>query len=380
MTSGQSLTAGIIAFALVLTAGCVKQEPAWRGITETKDGIRIVKNPKEPMYQEPVLELEENLSLTGSKEIEEQMFQSLNMLDVDEEGNLYILDELAGNIKIFDREGSFIKTIGKKGQGPGEFGLPISLTLTPDRQIIVNEMGQRKILFFDRDGRYLKQISIADKFLFFGPRITGDGNMIAMHTVPSEKPETFLKKFSPDLAPLLSFTSAHVERPPVADIFVALHMTRLLWNVIPNDIVIWADLKSPEYKLYEHDLDGNLIQIISREYDPIAITDLDKEKLLERAFGDNPTRDQWDVRFPESYPPFSGFSFDDAGRLFVKRYEKDRHENGHLFDIFDPEGRYVAQMRFKMDPLIWKNGLMYAIEEDEEGFQVVKRYRIDWKI
>lgn len=380
MSISKWLASALIVLGLFHFIGCKKKQPEWKGTIETKGDVIIVRNPKEPMYSAPVLELTEDLLIEGSEEVEERMFQSINMLDVDEEGRLYILDEQAGNIKVFDRDGGFTKTIGRKGQGPGEFGLPISLTLAPDRQIIVNDMGQRKLLFFDRDGNYLEQISIADKFLFFGPRVTADGNMIAMHTVPSDKPETFLKKFTPDLEPILSFTSAHVERPPVADIFVALHMTRLLWNVIPNDIVIWADLKNPDYELYEHYRDGTLIRIISKEFDPIVITADDREKLMDRAFGDNPTRDQWDVRFPESYPPFSGFSFDDSGRLFVKRYEKETHPSGILFDIFDSERKYLAQMRFKMNPLIWKKGQMYSIEENEEGFQVVKRYKVNWKI
>lgn len=372
--------AALIVSGLFPFIGCKKQKPEWKGTTETKGDVAIVRNPREPMYSGPIVELIEDLVIEGSGEEEEQMFQGINMLDVDEEGRLYILDEQAGNIKVFDRDGGFTKTIGRKGQGPGEFGLPISLTLAPDRQIIVNDMGQRKLLFFDRDGGYLEQISIADKFLFFGPRVTADSNWIAMHTVPSEKPETFLKKFTSDLEPILTFTSAYVERPPVADIFVALHMTRLLWNVIPNDIVIWADLKNPDYELYEHNRNGTLIRIISKEFDPIAITAEDREKLMDRAFGDNPTRGQWDVRFPDSYPPFSGFSFDDTGRLFVKSYEKETHPSGFLFDIFDPEGKYIAQMRFKMNPLIWKKGHVYTIEEDADGFEVVKRYRVDWKV
>ena len=72
---------------------------------------------------------------------------------------------------------------------------------------------------------------------------------------------------------------------------------------------------------------------------------------MEATFGDNPT-DQWDIRFPEAYPPFSGFSFDDGGHIFVKRYDRESHEEGGLFDIFDAGGKYIAEMRLKMNPMI----------------------------
>jgi hypothetical protein len=347
---------------------------------ETKDGVTIVKNPKEPIFYDTVLELVDDLTLEGSEEDQEQMFQNINTLDVDEEGNMYILDEQAGNIKVFDSDGRFVKNIGRKGQGPGEFGLPISLMLTPDHNIVVNEMGQRKLLFFDREGKYLKQLSLADMFLFLGPMVTTDGHMIAMHTVPGNKPETFLKKFSPELEPILSFTSAHVERPPVADIFVALHLSRVLWNVTPDDHVVWADIKDPQYSIHEHNREGKLIRRMTKNFDPIPITAEDIERLMDKAFGDNPTRDQWDVRFPEIYPPFKGLSFDEEGRMLIRRYEREKNEGGELYDIFDAERRYLASQRFKMNPMVWKNGLMYTIEENEDGYKIVKRYKVNWKI
>jgi hypothetical protein len=373
-----------IALALLGSAAlginCTKQKSEWKGTMNVEDGVTIVKNPKEPIYDGPILELTEDLAIKGSGEDEERMFQSIHTLDVDEDGTMYILDEQAGNIKVHDHTGSFVKTIGRKGQGPGEFGLPISLILTPEHNVVVNDLGQRKLLFFEKDGKYLKQISLADKFLFLGPLVTNDGHMIAMHTVPSDKPETFLRKFSSELEPVLSFTSAYLERPPAADIFVALHLSRLMWNLAPNGHVIWADIKNPDYLIYEHNLDGKLIRKTTKEFDPISVTAEDKEKLMDRAFGDNPTRDQWDVRFPDTFPPFKGFSFDDEGRLFVRRYQRDENNEGELFDIFDVERRYLACQRIEMNPMIWKQSYMYTIDDDTEGFKVVKRYKVKWKI
>jgi len=363
-----------------LGVNCTKQKSEWKGTMDVEDGVTMVKNPKEPIYDGAVLELTEDLMLTGSEEDEEQMFQSINTMDVDEQGTMYILDEQAGNIKVFGSDGNFLQSIGKKGPGPGEFGLPISLAITPEHNIVVNDLGQRKLLYFDRNGKYLDQTSLVDKFLFLGPMITQDGSMVAIHTVPGDKPETYLKKFGPELDPILTFTSVIIERPPVADIFVALHMSRLMWNVTPDGRVVWADIKDPAYLLHEHGLQGEHIRKIIKDFDPIPITSEDRERLLDRAFGDNPTRDQWDVRFPDIFPPFRGISFDDEGRLFIRRYERAENDEGELYDIFDEERRYVASQRFTVNPLIWKKGFMYTIDEDAEGFKVVKRYKVKWKM
>jgi len=369
----------MLLFGLFFVTVCENAKQDWEGTIETKDDVTTVKNPKEPMYSKPVLELAEDLVIRGSEEAEEQMFQSIHTLDVDEAGQFYILDELAGNIKVFDQNGDFVKTIGRKGQGPGEFGMPISLFLSQQGHIIVNDMGQRKIQYFDMDGNYLKEFSIADKFLFFGPMVTSGGDLIVTYTIPQEKPVTVLQKLDPEFESILTFTSLPMDTPPVINIFVARSLSSLRWAVTYYDEIIWSDIKNPEYELRFHGDDGKLKKMITRDYDPISMTADDKDRLIEETFGDNPT-DQWDIRFPDNYPPFSGFSFDDLGHIFVKRYEKEPNENGSLYDIFDSEGKYIAQMRFKMNPMIWKKGNMYTIEDDAEGFKVVKRYKVNWKI
>jgi hypothetical protein len=369
----------IMMSCLCLPIACRKLKTSWKGTIETKDGVIIVKNPKEPIHKFPVLELTQDLVIKGSEEIEEQMFQSIHTLDVDGAGKMHILDEQAGNIKVFDHDGSFVKTIGRKGQGPGEFGMPISLFFSQQNQIIVNDMGQRKIQYFDKDGNYLKEFSIADKFLFFGPMVTSTGDLVVTYTIPQEKPLTVLQKLNPEFEPILTFASLPMDTPPVIDIFVARSLTSLRWAVTYNDEIVWADIKNPEYELRFFDTDGNLKRIITREYDPVSLTIEDSKRLIDETFGNNPT-DQWDIRFPDNYPPFSGFSFDDQGRLFVKRYEKEAHKEGGLYDIFDSEGKYTAQVRLAMNPMIWKKGHMYTIEDDAEGFKAVKRYKVDWKI
>lgn len=380
MTALKWLFIPMLASILLFGISCGKQEAAWNGTIETKEGATIVNNPEEPIFKDPVVELTEDLEIKGSVEIEEQMFQSINTLDVDGDGNMYILDEQAGNIKIFDSSGNFQKAIGRKGQGPGEFGLPISLFLTRQSQIIVNDMGQRKIQFFDKEGNYLKEFSIAEKFLFFGPMVTASGDLIASQTIPQENPVTVLEKFNPGFEPTLTYASIPLDTPPVVNIFVARSLTSLRWTLTYDDEIIWGDIKNPEYEIYFLRVDGTLKKTIKRDYDPIPITADDRDRLMEETFGDNPARDQWDVRFPENYPPFSGFSFDDSGHLFVERYEKEKNENGNQYDIFDAEGRYIAQTRFRMTPMIWEKGHMYTIEDDEEGFKVVKRYKVRWKI
>ena len=46
-----------------LLVSCSQQKTKWKGTIEEKDGVIIVKNPREPMYTENVFSLEEELTI-----------------------------------------------------------------------------------------------------------------------------------------------------------------------------------------------------------------------------------------------------------------------------------------------------------------------------
>ena len=60
---------------------------------------------------------------------------------------------------------------------------------------------------------------------------------------------------------------------------------------------------------------------------------------------------------------------------------KIEYENGeeYCFDVFDSEGRYIAKIPLNFKPHMLKKEKIYTIEEDEDGYQYVKRYKVTWK-
>ena len=55
-------------------------------------------------------------------------------------------------------------------------------------------------------------------------------------------------------------------------------------------------------------------------------------------------------------------------------------EEGVIYDVFDAEGRFLAELELDFIPIVWNKDRIYTIEEDEEGYQYVKRYKVTWKI
>jgi hypothetical protein len=369
-------------FLMYALQACTQPESGWQGEITERDGVTLVHNPKEPVHTGPVLELEEDLSIRGSETEEGQMFQDIRTLDVDTQGNIYVLDEGAADVKVFSMSGEYVRTIGRQGQGPEEFAFPIHVVVTPHAELLVHDMNQRALKFLDLEGRFLRQVSIADKFQFTGPRFLPDGRMVGSFLVPAQQPLADLKLFDGELEALHTLVSLPVEPPPILHYFAGNSMTGLRWNLTGQGEIIWGDFLEPEYALHIHDAQGQHVRTIERDYATIRITDADKEPLLRRMFGDNPPPPQWDVRIPDRYPPFSGISCDDSGQVFVKTYTKKGGESdatvGEAYDVFDREGRYMAQVALDVPVLLLRDNLLYTIVEDTDGFREVKRFKIRW--
>jgi len=364
---------------LIISASCEKQKAEWKGKIEVEDGVTVVKNPKEPIYDENIFNLEEELTIRGEEGKEEQMFMNIISIDVSEDGTIYILDGKAANIKVFDSSGGFLKTIGKRGQGPGEFGRPESFSITPQDEIAVNDPGRRSIQFLDMDGNFLRQIPVNQPF-FTGPRFISSGDMIASYAIFGEEFKVVLEKLDNKLKPILIFATIPMLKIPKVHIFLYQFVYDLRWDVTNEDEIIWGALTTPEYELYIHNKDGKLVRKITKEYDPIEITKTEYEKMMKEWFGRVPTSDRFEFIIPKNYPPFHTFILDDEGRIFVKRFEGIEQSKRIYAEVFDPQGRYITDIIFPINKLpgLFKKGKLYTIEEDEEGFRVVKRYKVKW--
>lgn len=76
-------------------------------------------------------------------------------------GDILLADAAMGDVKVFDRQGRFRQAIGKRGRGPGEFVLPVSVSQSPfDGRLVVTDLQARRVTFFD--GRSLSYLGLKD--------------------------------------------------------------------------------------------------------------------------------------------------------------------------------------------------------------------------
>lgn len=70
---------------------------------------------------------------------------------------IYVLDPAAFGVHRFDRRGHWLGTIGREGDGPGEFRRPTAMGWLSDT-LWVADRSLSRLSFFDRDGTFLRSV------------------------------------------------------------------------------------------------------------------------------------------------------------------------------------------------------------------------------
>ena len=344
---------------------------------KTIDGVQVVSNPKNPAPPKGTpakMVLREELSI-GEGEQEEEMFSQMTAITVDDEGNIYILDREENIIKVFDSKGKLLKSFGKQGQGPGELNGPIGIRVTPNNELMVEDVLSQRLAFFSLDGKFLRHLSTAKALGLALVRIDSKGNIMGQQIVPAEgKLTREVKKYDNELNPL--FTVAVHDFPNVLAGKINPFDLVFFFELSKDDTIYYGNLK--EYKIEIFNPEGKIVKRILKEYNPVKITEEDKEEMLIRIPPEAAAiKDRID--FPKNYPACQSFYLDDQGRLIVRTYEKGEKRGEFYHDVFDEEGRYIAKILLDVEPLVWKRGKLYAREETEDGYHILRIYNILWE-
>jgi hypothetical protein len=359
------------------------QKPEWKGKIETEKGIKVIKNPREPLYGEIIFDLEEELSIGNENDENYIFYQGLDVA-VDNEGNIFALDNGFIRIQKFDKNGRYLMTIGRKGQGPGEFQSISGAFIDSKSNLYVNQ--GRSISLFDNNGKYIRSIPLATLTYSFG--ITSDGNIIG--TTSSITPG----KTSEDLI-IFDYTGKRLKTVATFPNFrvvpaggVALGARNafapfLYFRPLNEKLGIYGF--SLTYKLFLINSAGDIVSFIEKEEIPEPLTKKDRERVIDNEIeylkkrGMLIPKNEIEKAYP--FPPhkslFYGFMTDDLGNIYVSKISTIKKEIS--YDLFNLKGYYLYKVIMKGAelPRIIRSGCIYTISMDKEtGYFKVKRYRI----
>ena len=385
----------------ILSSSCTSNDSStqWTGSVDTLPGGGIVvSNPINGIWDaESAWHLEEELRIGSLDGEEYETFADIGYIAVDEHDNIYILDDRAQEIRVFDAGGSYMRTVGRKGNGPGEFRSARGVGLDAHYQLWVPDWRSNIYSVFDSNGAFIKDYPIPDRTAsgYWGGTILGNGSLYDfVREATNEGQRDVLVRFDTiagfvDSIPLpihevkswlfsgttttgnsVSGMRIHFNVPFSAEQHSVLEPSGFIWLATSDDM-----------SFSKIDLNTDTALVVKRVYDPVPVTEADRDRVLSPLSamdGMNGNADPADI--PEFKPAFRSFTVDDVGQLWVF---PSMHTDalGTLIDVYNSDGKYQGQLetqeRLRMLPTpVVGNASLYAVVRDEMDVPYVVKYSI----
>ena len=299
-------------------------------------------------------------------------------MDVDNQGNIYVADSMNYRIQKFDKNGKYLQTIGRLGQGPSEFEFPYKIRINQNTNSIFILDRIREFDIFDKNGDYIR--SIKQKRLV-GPYmdflLDRNDNLFAKLIKGSESGETHA---------LFKINSKGEEVKTLAEFPHNISITR-------EGIVVSTGF---EFSLCLAKInDYTYVYGYSKEYELNVVNDAGE--LLYKIQKDEPKPEftskqknhfkKIKIPPPEHKPYFFSLLSDSKERIYVQRNMAmtrgraiDREEK--KVDVFSKDGYFLFKTTLPPNTRVIRDGLLYVFEENEEDdMEYIKHYKIkNWNL
>ncbi len=365
------------------------QQSNWKGKIENREGVQIVQNPKEPLYGVIELELEEDLKI-GNEGDEKFRFYKWISLDVDQDGNIYVMDRGSFRIQKFNKEGDFIQTIGREGQGPGEFSEPTFISLDEKGNIYVKDGA--KVQIFDRTGQFVRSFLIPFNSNYF--KITSEGNFLGERRTirpPDDLYESvvLMDDKSKVLKDIAEFPSIKMDSMFNRKDRFAIQVPELNFCSSLKDYAVYGF--PSEYRLFVVGSNGEIKKIIEVDGPAEKISNKERNKIIDVLMDNIKSRPsarqearaelEKKVLISKFRPFFDEIRMDENGNIYVEKLKSYLSEDkGREFDFFNNKGHYLYRLKVPEGAInlkIFKGGYVFCSPYSEDiGYFQVKRYKI----
>lgn len=120
-----------------------------------ENGITVARTTGGPKYEGEIFSYEKVLEIRPDEGRPETLFFLPTGLELDDEENLYVVDANGNRISVFDRQGGWLRDIGRQGDGPGEFQYPTTIEYV-DGVLRVRDTRKRGTHIFARTGDFIE--------------------------------------------------------------------------------------------------------------------------------------------------------------------------------------------------------------------------------
>ena len=340
-------------------------------------------------------------------------FGTVRSVHFDALANLHVFDLQAEHIRVVGPDGSLVRTVGGRGEGPGEFANVTTAIVARDGSYTVLAFSHIDLL--DSEGEYVRRVTmdpmttgivianlafpdgrlLAGAIMRFGEEEEEEeeGHPIHIFPLDGNEPEVLYTAWRPP--------DEDQEGPSVGGSRET--GMRVAWSAgrAFEPYVSYAPLTdgrvalidSIGYRVKLIGLEGSVAGTIERPIAPLAVDDAMMEAARARyretmAAGESLTRTGSPIEiemegvegltFADQVPVLHGLEVDWEDRIWVRRRGPTGDDDGPI-DIVTPEGEYVGTLPpdgLRTPDAFGPDGLMAYIERDEMDVQTVRVVRL----
>jgi 6-bladed beta-propeller protein len=319
---------------------------------------------------------------------------------VDGAGRVYVVDGKPAAIKVFSADGQLIRTVGREGEGPGEFRVGF-IAVRGDRLVLHDpRIGRTSV--YDTAGTFLKSwnssccywsdIQIDQQNRVYVPSMVAvkagenprgtpyvrwslDGMILDTVWVPgreSGKYWTISRKQGGKT--VMSMSTSIPFMPEIAS---GLHPAG-------GFVYGW----SGEYHIVRSLTGKDSARVFGRAWTPEPVTEERRKAEVEsrvkqsaETYGEATVRSAFRLEdIPTTLPAFGGLKVDPDGRVWVRREVADTTRSH--FEVFDSTGAYLGPVTtpyqiYAWGRQVWTRDGLIAVIEDEDGRPTVVHLKLE---
>ena len=251
-----------------------------------EEGVEVVLNHQEPykLKGEPTnLVLLETLIIDLERtDLSEMGLTDSYGFDVDSKGNIYILSDGQNKPYVykFKRDGEFIDSFIKKGQGPGEVQFIFQGGIDNNDNLVISDQVSNCAYIFSNEGNLIKKTANPPEVFYMYP-------LENRYFLAERRPRNRQNAIDGDFLLSFSLYNPDLEEVKVLDIHKMMSGIKKGFNATnPNPLFLFKKSndylyignENRGYEILKFDLDGNLLLKIRKEYTPVPVPEDIKKK------------------------------------------------------------------------------------------------------
>lgn len=314
------------------------------------------------------------------------------------DGRIVVASGGTQDLRYFDPTGRHLRSVGRKGEGPGEFQSIGTLAVLPGDSVAVYDWNLQRVSFFDPSGTFVRSFLLQHAAgVAFPVGRFADGSWLMQPGFvfsPGDPGTTVVR----DTARLLVFTEDGTLRDSAGrwigpDFYLRSEGTHASATSLPfgrmTEVAVagvgYYEGYTERYEIARRGPSGaaDLVIRASRRTVPVTDAEVEAHKAERMADADAGFRPQLerlyqDIPFPSTMPAFGDLQVDAAGNLWVLEVPSPGDDR-RIWTVFDTAGRMLGTIETPPGVAVREIGRDYLLGtwSDELDVEYVRLYRLD---